>query len=234
MAYHDIECLHDRFATIYAASMEFLPEASKLITFSIASVILFITPGPDMSLFLARTMASGRQAGVASVMGANLGCLVHTLLAAFGVSALIAASQSAFLVLKIVGAGYLLWLAVDALRNGSSLNVKDIEQKRVTPMNSFLTGVMVNLSNPKVVLFFITFLPQFVDAADPHVTAKMAFLGLYFVLINVPLSIVMIYGAEWLVQYLRKKPIVLRIIDYSFASVFAFFAYKIAVTQTTP
>ncbi len=212
--------------------MTFLPDPSTLITYSIASVILFITPGPDMSLFLARTMASGRKNGIASVMGANIGCLVHTLLAAFGISALLAASQTAFLVLKIVGAGYLLWLAFDALRNGSSLNVKDVGQQEVTVLGSFLTGIMVNLSNPKVVLFFITFLPQFVSAEDPDATAKMAFLGLYFVLINIPLSVVMILGAEWLVRYLKQKPYVLRLIDYSFAAVFAFFAYKIAMVQT--
>ncbi len=184
-----------------------------------------------MSLFLARTMSSGRKAGIASVTGANLGCLIHTLLAAFGVSALLAASQTGFTVLKIVGAGYLLWLAVDAIRNGSSLNVKNDQPRENSVLNSFLTGVMVNLSNPKVVLFFITFLPQFVEASDPHVTGKMLFLGLYFVLINIPLSIVMILGAEKLVHYLKKKPRIMRGIDYSFAAVFAIFAIKIAFTQ---
>jgi threonine/homoserine/homoserine lactone efflux protein len=169
--------------------MTFIPDLSTLLTYSLASILLFITPGPDMSLFLARTMANGRTAGIASVMGANLGCLVHTLLAAFGVSALLAASQTGFLVLKIVGAGYLLWLAIDAVRSGSSLNVKLTEQKPISATNSFLAGVMVNLSNPKVVLFFITFLPQFVTAGDPHITGKMLFLGLYFVLINIPLSV---------------------------------------------
>jgi threonine/homoserine/homoserine lactone efflux protein len=184
-----------------------------------------------MSLFLARTIANGRQAGIASVLGANVGCLLHTFLAAFGVSALLAASQTGFLVLKIVGAGYLLWLAVDALRNGSSLNVKLTEQKRVSALNSFFVGVTVNLTNPKVVLFFITFLPQFVDAADPHARSKLLFLGFYFVLINIPLSVVMILGAERLVMYLKARPTVLRTIDYSFAGVFAFFALKIALTQ---
>jgi threonine/homoserine/homoserine lactone efflux protein len=211
--------------------MSFFPDSSILLGYSIASILLFITPGPDMSLFLARTIANGRQAGIASVLGANVGCLVHTFLAAFGVSALLAASQTGFLVLKIVGAGYLLWLAVDALRNGSSLNVTLTEQKPVSALNSFLVGVTVNLTNPKVVLFFITFLPQFVDAADPHARGKLLFLGLWFVLINVPLSVVMILGAEKLVMYLRMRPTVLRTIDYSFAGVFAFFALKIALTQ---
>jgi threonine/homoserine/homoserine lactone efflux protein len=211
--------------------MEFLPDIATLIKYSIASVILFITPGPDMSLFLARTMNDGRAAGIASVMGANVGCLVHTLLAALGISALVAASEIAFLALKTVGAMYLLWLAYDALRNGSSLDVATAERKNISTLSSFLTGLTVNLANPKVVLFFITFLPQFVDASDPNVTAKLAFLGVYFVLINIPLSIVMIAGAERLVSYLKTRPQVLRRIDYSFAGVFAFFALSIALTK---
>ena len=82
-----------------------------------------------------------------------------------------------------------------------------------------------------MVLFFITFLPQFVTATDPHVTAKLLFLGIYFVVINVPLSLVMIWGAERLVLWLKNKPRVMRGIDVSFAAVFAFFALKIALVQ---
>jgi threonine/homoserine/homoserine lactone efflux protein len=211
--------------------LNFLPDNATLITYSIASVILFITPGPDMSLFLARTMSNGRSAGIASVLGANAGCLVHTLLAAFGVSALIAASETGFLILKIVGAAYLLWLAFDAIRNGSSLNVRDTERKQISVLNSFLMGITVNLTNPKVVLFFITFLPQFVQASDPNVTGKLAFLGFYFVVINIPLSIIMILGAERLVNWLKTRPKVLRGIDFTFAGVFAYFALRIAFTQ---
>jgi threonine/homoserine/homoserine lactone efflux protein len=211
--------------------MTFLPDLSTLLAYSVASVLLFITPGPDMSLFLARTMTSGRAAGIASCLGANAGCLVHTLLAAFGISALVAASEMGFLALKIVGAAYLLWLAVDAIRNGSSLNVGAVIAKRVSPWSSFLMGLTVNLTNPKVVLFFITFLPQFVQASDPAVRAKLLFLGVYFVVINIPLTIVMILGAERLVGWLKSRPRVLRGIDFTFAGVFAFFALKIATTQ---
>ena len=211
--------------------MVFIPDTATLLAYSIASVILFITPGPDMSLFLSRTIVSGRRAGIASAVGANLGCVVHTLLAAFGVSALIAASATGFLVLKIVGAAYLLWLAVDAIRNGSSLNVKDGEVSEVSALNSFMLGLTVNMTNPKVVLFFITFLPQFVSASDPHVTGKLLFLGLYFVVINIPLSVLMIWGAEKLVVWLRQRPRVMRGIDFTFAGVFAFFALKVALTQ---
>lgn len=212
-------------------TMAFIPDIPTLLAYSVASVVLFITPGPDMSLFLSRTIVNGRTAGIASMIGTNVGCIVHTLLAAFGVSAIIAASATAFLVLKVVGAAYLLWLAVDAIRNGSSLNVRDGESKPAPAFSSFMLGITVNLTNPKVVLFFITFLPQFVSASDPAVTGKLLFLGLYFVAINVPLAVLMIWGAEKLVGWLKARPRVMRGIDFSFAGVFAFFAFKIALTQ---
>jgi threonine/homoserine/homoserine lactone efflux protein len=211
--------------------MNFVPDLATLLTYSIASVLLFVTPGPDMSLWLSRTIGSGRSAGVASMLGSNLGCLVHTILAAFGVSALIAASQTGFMVLKIIGAAYLLWLAIDAVRNGSSLNVRTNGQKPASVFGSFVLGVTVNLTNPKVVLFFITFLPQFVAASDPNVTAKLLFLGCYFIVLNTPLALLVILVAEKLVHWLKRKPRVMRGIDYSFATMFAFFAVKIALTQ---
>jgi threonine/homoserine/homoserine lactone efflux protein len=211
--------------------MSFIPDLGTMMAYSVASLLLFITPGPDMSLWLSCTINNGRRAGLASMAGTNVGCLVHTLLAAFGVSALIAASATGFLILKVVGAAYLLWLAIDALRNGSSLNVRDSEKRPASALRSFVLGITVNLTNPKVVLFFITFLPQFVTANDPNVTGKLLFLGLFFVLLNTPLAAAFIFGAEKLVSWLKHRPGVMRGIDYSFAAVFAFFALKIVLTQ---
>lgn len=211
--------------------MTFLPDFTTFITYTLASMLLFITPGPDMSLWLSRTVVSGRRAGIAAMAGTQMGCVVHTLLAAFGVSALIAASVTAFTILKIVGALYLLWLAVDAIRNGSSLNVKTDALPPASALSSFILGTTVNLTNPKVVLFFITFLPQFVSGTDPHVTGKLLFLGIYFIVISMPLAALMILAAERLVGWLKARPRVMRGIDFTFAGVFAFFALKIALTQ---
>ncbi len=211
--------------------MNFLPDFTTLTAYTLASLLLCITPGPDMSLWLSRTIGAGRAAGLAAMVGTNIGCVVHTLLAAFGVSALIAASQSGFLVLKIVGAIYLLWLAVDAVRNGSSLTVREGRTAQSSVWTNLLLGTTVNLTNPKVVLFFITFLPQFVSADDPHVTGKLLFLGFYFMLINLPFSTLFIFIAEQLVGWLKTRPRFLRGIDYTFAGVFAFFAVRIVLTQ---
>jgi len=211
--------------------MAFLPDASTLLTYSLACFVLFITPGPDMSLFLAKTMAGGRRAGMASMLGAMTGGCVHTLLAALGLSALLAASVTAFTILKIVGALYLLWLAFDAVRNGSALHVKSDAKVEVSFWRTFLVGVGINLTNPKVVLFFVTFLPQFVNPADPDAADKLVFLGLYFIGLTTPMAAGMILAADRVIALLRDHPRVMRAIDYSFAGLFSAFALRILATS---
>ena len=172
-----------------------VPEAGVLAAYTLACFVLFITPGPDMSLFLAKTMAGGRRAGLFAMLGAMAGCCVHTLLAAIGVSALLAASETAFTVLKVVGAAYLLWLAVDAVRNGSALRLRDTERGEISAWRTFLLGLGVNLTNPKIVLFFVTFLPQFVDARNADAGGQLVFLGLYFIAFSPPLAALLVLGA---------------------------------------
>ncbi|MDF3063533.1 MAG: threonine transporter RhtB [Microvirga sp.] len=210
--------------------MTFVPDLNVLLAYSLACFVLFITPGPDMSLFLAKTVSGGRRAGLAAMMGAQAGCCVHTLLAALGVSALLAASETAFFALKVVGGLYLLWLAIDAVRHGSALNVKAEARQAVSVTGTFLLGVGVNLTNPKIVLFFVTFLPQFVTAGDPYVSQKLVFLGLYFVVFSLPLCVVLVLAAEQVIALLKTRPRVMRGIDYTFAGIFGAFAVKILTT----
>ena len=99
-----------------------VPDATILAQFAVATVIIAITPGPDMTLFVGRALSEGRAAGLACMAGALTGCLIHTTMVAFGLSALIVASPQAFLVLKVFGAGYLVWLAWQALRYGSAFS----------------------------------------------------------------------------------------------------------------
>src|SRR4051812_50184367 len=128
--------------------MTFLPDATVLVAYSVACFVLFVTPGPDMSLFLAKTVSGGRKAGIAAMLGAMAGCCVHTLLAALGLSALLAASATAFTVLKVIGALYLLWLAGDAVRPGSALQLK-AERAGAGPLaRAFLVCGGVDLTHP--------------------------------------------------------------------------------------
>ncbi|WP_407518550.1 LysE family translocator [Methylobacterium oryzisoli] len=212
-----------------SSSLSFVPDAPTLLAYVLAGFVLFITPGPDMSLTLARTIGGGRRAGIATVIGTGLGTLVHTLAAAFGISALIAASATAFTVLKVVGALYLAWLAVDAIRHGSALNVR-AERVRTGVWRTVWMGFGVNLTNPKVVLFFITFLPQFVRADAPNPAGQLAFLGVTFVVMNLPLGVLLVLGAERITGALQARPRVLRAIDWLFAGLFGAFAARILMT----
>lgn len=212
--------------------MAFLPDPPVLLAYSLACLVLFITPGPDMSLFLSRTLTSGRAAGLAALLGAMIGCCIHTLLAALGVSALLAASETAFAVLKVVGALYLLWLAYDAIRNGSALNLEVGRAAPASLWRTVLLGLGINLANPKIVLFFVTFLPQFVEAGDPQAGAKLVFLGLFFVVATSPLAVLLILGAERASRFMKRRPRIMRAVDWLFAGVFALFALRIALAPS--
>jgi threonine/homoserine/homoserine lactone efflux protein len=211
--------------------MSFVPTTTILLQFALASVILAITPGPDMSLFVSRTLSQGRAAGLASMAGALTGTLVHTTLVVVGVSALIVASPSAFLVLKICGAGYLVYLAYQAIRYGSAFSPETRPGPSISVARSFSIGLGVNLMNPKIILFFMTFLPQFVSAHDPNAAGKLFFLGAMFVLISIPVTTPMVFAADRFAAAMKKSPRVTRAVDYLFAGVFSAFALKIITAQ---
>ena len=211
---------------------DYIPGLPILAAFALATLLLAITPGPDMTLWMSRTIRDGRAIGMMTLLGTNLGIGIHTLLVAFGVSALVVASPVAFLVLKTGGAGYLLWLAIQAVRNRSVLSVKTTGKTSASMGKAFLNGLWVNLLNPKVIIFFMTFLPQFVSVKDPHVTGKLIFLGVLSILIALPIAIVVVLGANGLADWLKRKPQVMRVVDYVFAGVFSVFAVKILLTQS--
>ncbi|WP_430257812.1 LysE family translocator [Neorhizobium sp. IRS_2294] len=212
--------------------MEFLPSLASLLAFTAAGLLLALTPGPDMTLSISRALAQGRRSALFVVLGTSLGVVCHTLLVAFGISALITASPTAFFILKTGGAAYLLWLAIQAIRFGSSFSVETVERATASPLANISIGFWVNILNPKVIIFFMTFLPQFVTATDPHVTGKLVFFGIFFIAIGMPVNLIVVLAADRLANWLQRNPKVLRGLDYTFASVFSVFAVKIFMTQS--
>ncbi|WP_305985468.1 LysE family translocator [Roseibium sp. MMSF_3544] len=210
---------------------EFIPSATILGAFTVAALILTITPGPDMTLFMGKTLTQGRKAGIAAVLGATCGLVIHTVLAAVGVSALLAASEIGFTVLKIVGAAYLIWLAYQAIRNGSSLSLETVKTPQQPFHRVWLQGLGVNILNPKIVLFFVTFLPQFVSASDPNAVGKLLFLGAYFVALGLPICALMVLGASAFSGFLRSSPSFMRVFDWVFAGIMGSFALKLLVAK---
>ena len=155
--------------------------------FSLASILLALTPGPDMLYIATRSVAQGRGAGMVSALGVHTGVLVHTLAAALGLSALIAASATAFSLIKYAGAGYLIYLGLKTLAsNAESLEIKVFGKSKLRQI--FVQGLITNLLNPKVILFFLAFLPQFVDPARGNVSLQLVSLGLLFVLVTLPID----------------------------------------------
>ncbi|ANM12631.1 MULTISPECIES: LysE family translocator [unclassified Rhizobium] len=211
--------------------MDFLPSLSTLVAFAAATLLLAATPGPDMTLSISRSLTQGKKAALFVVIGTSLGIVVHTMLVAFGISALIIASPTAFLILKTGGAAYLFWLAVQAIRFGSKLTVAKVEEQKGTALSNISSGFWVNLLNPKVIIFFMTFLPQFVSAGDPAVTQKLLFLGLCFILFAMPVNAAVVLAADRLASWLQNNRKVLRGMDYTFAGVFSIFAAKILLAQ---
>lgn len=212
---------------------DFIPAAAVLFQFAFASIVLAITPGPDMALYVGRAVTHSRAAGLACFAGAVTGILVHTLLVAVGLSALLVAAPTAFFALKIVGALYLIWLAYQAVRHGSSLTVKGEKRPQGSLWKHYMTGIGINILNPKVVLFFLTFLPQFVSADDPNAPGKLIFLGLFFLAVAIPTILPMIFAADMFSQALMKRPKVTRALDWLFAGVFGAFAVKILTAKAT-
>ncbi|TIR20575.1 MAG: LysE family translocator [Mesorhizobium sp.] len=211
--------------------MSFIPDTSTLIQFAIATIILAITPGPDMTLFVSRTLSQGRATGFASMAGALTGTLIHTTLVVVGISALIVASPMAFFVLKIFGAGYLVFLAWQAVTKGSAFSPEKRTGPQVSLFRSWAAGLGVNLLNPKIILFFMTFLPQFVSAHDPNASGKLFFLGVMFIALSIPVTAPMVLAAEKFSAAMKASPRVTRGVDYLFGGVFSAFALKILTAQ---
>jgi len=212
--------------------MTFLPDTSTLLAYTLACFVLYFTPGPDISLMFAKTLQGGRSAGMASMFGACTGCMVHSAAAALGLSAIIAASATLFTIMKILGALYLLWLAFDAIRHGSTLRLETAGGKPPSTWATFVMGLGTNITNPKVILFFLTFLPQFITAGDPHAAQKLFFLGAYFVVFTIIASFFLLLVVERFLKLLKSNPKILRVIDYVFAGVFGSFALLVLRQQT--
>ena len=211
--------------------LDLLPDLPTILAFGGAVILLTLVPGPDLVLFLSRAIAFGRPHGYAAMAGAMTGLLLHATLAAFGLSVLLAAAPTLFFALKIAGALYLLWLALGALRAGTGFALPATASTAPTLVNSYLTGLGINLLNPKIVMFFVTFLPQFVARTDPHAPVRLFALGIEFIIIALPLVSLMIYAAGALTRLLSTRPGVTRGLNLAIAGLFASFAAALLVTE---
>lgn len=183
-----------------------------LWAFLAASFLLWLTPGPDTMYILTRSISQGRRAGVMSALGIGSGLLIHTLLAAVGLSAILATSAWAFAVVKIAGAAYLIYLGLQALRK----KVGTLGTPDLSPVGSwrvYRQGVVSNTLNPKVAIFFLALLPQFVDPAAGLGPMPFVFLGAIFVIGGTLWSLGQAVCAASATQTIRRNPALLRWLD---------------------
>jgi threonine/homoserine/homoserine lactone efflux protein len=162
-----------------------MPDATTFALFAAACLAFLVIPGPSVFYIVTRSLVQGRRAGVTSMLGVQAGGLVHVVAAAFGVSALIASSAAAFTVVKYAGAAYLVFLGLRKLLGRDHAALEDVPHGSASTAHLFTHGVIVNVLNPKTALFFLAFLPQFVDPSAGPVAPQMLVLGTMLVCIGV-------------------------------------------------
>ena len=154
-----------------------------LISFSIATLALAISPGPDNIYVLTQSLTNGTKSGIATTAGLISGCIVHTTLLAFGISAIITASEEVFYGIKVLGACYLLYLAYQVFKSDTNISLAD-KAPRKSYFQLFKIGVVMNLVNPKVMIFFLAFFPGFLWDKDGNTIVQFYILGLVFMLVS--------------------------------------------------
>jgi threonine/homoserine/homoserine lactone efflux protein len=175
--------------------------------FLAASALLVIAPGPDIVYVLTRGIAQGPRAGIAAALGFATGCIFHTVLAAVGIAALIRSSELAFNLVRYAGAAYLVWIGIQALRHRASFSIEGAGDARARS-TIYRQSVIGNVLNPKVTLFFLAFLPQFVNTQAGHVGWQMALLGAVFMVVTIVVFSAVALFAGWIGAWIRRKPVI--------------------------
>ena len=196
-----------------------MPSAGTLALFSLAALALIVVPGPAVLYIVAQSIDGGRVAGLLSALGVAVGGLVHATAAAIGLSALLLSSATAFTAVKLAGAAYLIGLGLYTLLVRKEDPADEVRRERRL-RRSFLQGVVVNVLNPKTALFFIAFLPQFVDRDAGSVAAQLLVLGLVFVALAVMSDSLWALAAGSAASRLRSSPRFLAARRYVSGSVF--------------
>lgn len=188
-------------------------DIATVLSFLGVAVLLTLMPGPDNLFVLAQSISQGRKAGIATTLGLCSGLIVHVTAAALGISAIIYQSGVAFAIVKYAGAAYLLYLAWKSFREKESRLTLN-NQKSLNYRSLYKKGILMNILNPKVSLFFLALLPQFVDHSTGHVPIQMLVLGIVFMLQAIIIFIVISFFSEKVRNLLLKSPRISKKLNY--------------------
>jgi threonine/homoserine/homoserine lactone efflux protein len=180
-----------------------MPEKTAFLTFLFAAFMLNLAPGPDMLYVIGRSLGQGRKAGIVSALGIFVGCWAHILAAAFGIAALLRSSPIAFNMVRYAGAAYLVYLGVKMIVQRGNLAAQQLKPDSLAAI--FRQGVITNVLNPKVALFFLAFLPQFIDARRGSVVWQILLLGLIFNVGGTVVNLGVAYAGGTLGELLRRN-----------------------------
>jgi RhtB (resistance to homoserine/threonine) family protein len=214
-----------------------MPDAPQLALFIAAGLLLNLTPGPDVLYIVANALRSGARAGVVAGLGITAGCFVHVFAAAVGVSALLATSATAFTVLKWIGAAYLLWMGVKLLLAKAPPQASDLQAlARAQPADLkrvFLGGFWTNVLNPKVAIFFLAFVPQFIAPEATDKALAFVLLGVLFNLNSIPVNSGWALAAAWLA---RRGSVQrgMHWLDRAAGAMFIAFGLRLALSDNPP
>jgi len=202
-------------------------EISGLLSFIAVSMLLTISPGPDILYVITQSITSGKRAGIATAMGLCTGLMVHTAAAAFGVSEILRQSAGAFSILKYAGAAYLFYLAWKAFAENRDNQINTHPVKK-SGKSLYRQGILMNILNPKVALFFLAFLPQFVNTHSGSIPAQMVILGLLFIIQAIVIFTLVAVFAGIFGDKLARNQKLAKQINYIKGSVFILIGAKLA------
>ena len=200
-------------------------------TFLTAAVLLNLSPGPDIAFILSQTVRGGRQAGFAAMAGIWTGAFIHVLFAAIGLSAILATSAVAFSIVKWAGAAYLIWLGIAARRSKGGSYGAEIAKIAESPFTILKQGVMVSLLNPKVAIFFLAFLPQFVVPGSGPDWAQLFLHGILIIVVAALIEPPLVLLGERLTTKLRNNPKVGLWMDRTLGAIFVALGVRLALEQ---
>jgi threonine/homoserine/homoserine lactone efflux protein len=205
-----------------------MPSLENLALFAAASVLLALTPGPNLLYLVSRTLCQGRGAGIVSLAGTSLGFFFHVLAAALGLSAIFVAVPLLYDVVRYAGAAYLFWLAWAAIRQRSAALFESRPLEEESGAKLFRVGLLTSILNPKIALFYLALLPQFVDVSRGSVFAQSLILGLVQVAIGVLSDLCFVLAAARIARWLARRPLWSAMQRWLLGGVFAAIAVRLA------
>ncbi|WP_037940743.1 LysE family translocator [Sulfurospirillum arcachonense] len=200
------------------------------LVFILTSVVIILTPGQDMVLVMSRSISQGQKAGIMTALGVSIGLMGHTLLATLGLGALLMTSEWLFNTIKFIGAGYLLYIGYQLITNKEhKLSMKDLP--KISYKKMFFQGALSNISNPKITIFYFSYLPQFIVPNGGSETFQLFILGSTFAAITFFIKGPVGYIAGILSVYIKSRPIILEYIHKTSGAILILLGLKLALEK---